>query len=104
MRKKASLLTQTWNTNLEPGATIEGQYIAIEEVEGNYGPTEKYIVKTKPGEYFGVFASASLTRQFKSIPVGSYVWIEYKGEETSKNGRTVKVYDVEYDDEYQDQQ
>ena len=102
MRKKAS--SQTWNTNLEPGATIEGQYVAIEKVEGKFGPTRKYIIKTKSGEYFGVFDSAILNRQFSSIPVGSYVWIEYKGKETSKNGFTVIVYDVEYDDEYQDQQ
>lgn len=101
MRKKATTLTKTWNTNLEAGATLEGLYMAVEIVEGNYGETEKYVIKDPSGDLYGVFASASLSRQFKSIPVGSYVWIEYKGEEVSKNGRTVKIYDVEYDDEYQ---
>ena len=47
----------------------------------------------------GVFSTASLVRQFNNVPEGSYVWITYKGEETSKNGRPVKVYDVDYDDE-----
>lgn len=100
MRKKAIELTTTWNKDLEIGAKLEGVYIKKETFDGNYGTTEKYIID-KDGEKLGVFSSASLARQFKNIPEGSYVWIEYKGEETSKNGRPVKVYVVEYDDEYQ---
>ena len=99
MRKKAIELTKTWNKDLSAGATLEGRYIKKESFEGNYGTTEKYIIETPEGEKMGVFSSASLTRQFKNIPENSYVWITYKGEETSKNGRPVKVYEVEYDDE-----
>ena len=99
MRKKAIELTTTWNKDLKAGATLEGKYIKKETFEGSYGTTEKYIIETKDGEKLGVFSSASLARQFKNIPEGSYVWITYKGEETSKNGRPVKVYDVDYDDE-----
>ena len=101
MRKKAIELTNTWNKDLEIGATLEGVYIKKESFEGKYGTTEKYVIETKDGEKLGVFSSASLARQFNNIPEGSYVWIEYKGEETSKNGRPVKVYAVDYDDEYQ---
>lgn len=100
MRKKAIELTNTWNKDLEKGATLEGTYIKKEIYEGNYGPVTKYIIETTAGEKFGVFSSASLGNQFKNIPEGSYVWIEYKGEELSKNGRPVKVYSVDYDDEY----
>lgn len=99
MRKKAIEITKTWNKDLEPGATIEGKYIKKETYDGNYGRTEKYVIETKEGEKFGVFSSASLANQFKNVPEGSYVWITYKGEETSKNGRPVKVYEVDYDDE-----
>lgn len=99
MRKKSIEFTTTWNKNLSAGAKIEGRYIKKETFEGNYGTTDKYIIETDDGEKLGVFSSASLARQFKNIPEGSYVWIEYKGEETSKNGRPVKVYEVEYDDE-----
>lgn len=67
---------------------------------GKFGDTEKYVIEKEDGEKLGVFSSASLANQFKNIPEGSYVWIEYKGEETSKNGRPVKVYAVDYDDEY----
>lgn len=99
MRKKAIEITKTWNKDLEPGATIEGKYIKKEIYDGNYGRTEKYVIETKEGEKYGVFSSASLANQFKNVPEGSYVWITYKGEETSKNGRPVKVYEVDYDDE-----
>ena len=101
MRKKAIELTTTWNKDLEIGATLEGKYIKKEVFDGKYGSTEKYVIEKEDGEKLGVFSSASLANQFKNIPEGSYVWIEYKGEETSKNGRPVKVYVVEYDDEYQ---
>lgn len=99
MRKKAIEITKTWNKDLESGATIEGKYIKKETYDGNYGRTEKYVIETKEGEKYGVFSSASLANQFKNVPEGSYVWITYKGEETSKNGRLVKVYEVDYDDE-----
>lgn len=100
MRKKAIEITTTWNKDLNIGATLEGVYIKKEMFDGKYGTTEKYVVEKEDGEKVGVFSSASLANQFKNIPEGSYVWIEYKGEETSKNGRPVKVYAVEYDDEY----
>ena len=100
MRKKASELTNTWNKDLEIGAKLEGVYTKKEVFSGKFGDTEKYVIEKDDGEKLGVFSSASLANQFKNIPEGSYVWIEYKGEETSKNGRPVKVYAVEYDDEY----
>ena len=99
MRKSAVTLTKTWNKNLEAGATIEGVYIKKEIFEGKYGESTKYIIKSN-NEDMGVFGSASLDRQFKNIPEGSYVWITYKGEIISKNGRPVKEYVVDYDDEY----
>lgn len=99
MRKKAIELTKTWNKDLVAGATLEGRYIKTETYEGKFGTTEKYVIETEGGEKMGVFSSATLRRQFKNIPEGSYVWIAYKGEEESKNGRPVKIFEVEYDDE-----
>lgn len=98
-RKKAIEITQTWNKDLTPGATIEGRFIKTEKVDTQFGESFKYIIETPDGKKMGVFSSASLARQFNNVPEGSYVWIEYKGEEQSKNGRPVKSYTVEYDDE-----
>lgn len=100
MRKKAVELTKTWNKDLKAGDSIEGLFIKTETYDGNYGVTEKYIIETSDGEKWGVFSSASLANQFKNVPARSYVWITYKGEETTKSGRPVKVYEVEYDDEF----
>jgi len=101
MKKKAIELTTTWNKNLDAGAKIEGVYLKKEIFDGKYGQAEKYVIETADGEKMGVFSSASLANQFKNIPEGSYVWVEYKGEEITKSGRPVKVYEVSYDDEYQ---
>lgn len=100
MRKSAVIMTKTWNKDLTKGDKIEGIYTKKEIFEGKYGETAKYIINVN-GENFGVFSSASLDRQFKNIPEGSYVWIEYNGEVTSKNGRPVKEYIVEYDDDFE---
>ncbi|MBO7731308.1 MAG: hypothetical protein J6S67_02095 [Methanobrevibacter sp.] len=100
MRKKAIEMTETWNKDLEVGATLEGVYVKVEHLNTQFGESEKYIIEKDDGTKIGVFSTASLTRQFNNVPVGSYVWITYKGEETSKNGRPVKVYDVDYDDDY----
>lgn len=99
MRKKAVEQTKTWNKDLAPNATLEGKYVKKEVFTGKFGDTEKYIIETPEGEKMGVYSSFSLFDQFKNVPEGSYVWITYVGEETSKNGRPVKVYDVDYDDE-----
>lgn len=101
MRKKAIELTTTWNKDLTAGAILEGKFLKTEIYDGKYGTTEKYIIERNNGEKVGVFSSASLANQFKNVPEGSYVWIVYEGEETTKSGRPVKVYTVEYDDEYQ---
>ena len=103
MRKSASkpyIETTTWNKNLEAGATLEGVYVSKETFDGKFGISTKYIVENPEGNW-GIFSSASIDRQFKNIPEGSYVWIEYNGEVVSKNGRPVKQYTVDYDDEYQ---
>lgn len=98
MRKKAIESTQIWNKNINVGDKIEGVYEKTEVFTTRYGESIKYVIDVN-GEKYGVYGSASLNRQFKNVPEGSYVWIEYKGEETSKNGQQVKVYVVEYDDE-----
>ena len=104
MRKKAIEITKTWNKDLTSGDKLEGRYIKKEVYESEFLDgklIEKYIIDTPEGEKMGVYGTSSLFNQFQQIPEGSYVWIEYKGEQTSSKGRKVKVYEVDYDDEYQ---
>lgn len=99
-RKHAVESTLTWNKNLKAGDKIEGVFVKEEVSEGQFGMSHKYIIETKDGEKYGVYGTASLDRQFTNVPEGSYVWIEYTGEQTSKAGRPVKIFVVDYDDEY----
>ena len=89
----------TWNKDLKEGATLEGYYTDKTIVSGQYGDNIKYTIETPDGTLYDVFATASLERQFKNVPEGCYVWISYDGEVKSKNGRTVKQFTVDYDDE-----
>lgn len=101
MRKAAIEIGKTWNTkDLPEGSTLEGKYLKKEIYQGDYGEVAKYVIQTKDGEKWQVFSSASLGNQFANIPEGSYVWLTYKGTQQTKNGRPVKVFSVDYDDEY----
>lgn len=105
MLKKANEETtrnRTWNKDLSAGSVLEGVYVESKEVEGQYGKNIKYVIKENgTNELVDVFSSATLKRQFDNIPVESFVRISYKGDETTKNGYKVKIFEVEYDDEYQ---
>lgn len=101
MRKAAIEIAKTWNKNLTAGDTLEGYYIKHETFKGQYGESDKYVILDKSNEKWAVFGSASISRQFENIPEGSYIWITYKGEEQTKSGRPVKVYQIDYDDAIQ---
>lgn len=91
--------TVAWNTkDLAEGSTLEGRYEGKENFEGNFGLTTKYVIAAGDTKY-GVYGTASLNRQFANVPEGSYVWITFNGLTTSKNGRQVKDFLVDFDDE-----
>ena len=88
-----------WNTkDIQAGDTIEGYYLIKENFVSQYGETACYVIESE-GINYGIYSSASLDRQFANVPQGCYVWVKYNGEVKSKNGRTVKDYSVDYDDE-----
>lgn len=105
MRKSADTFDYeqipTWNKELNIGDKLEGKYLRKEVFIGDYGETTKYVIETTDGTKYGVYGSASLNRQFTKVPEGAYVWLEYKGETTSQKGRKVKLFSVDFDDEYQ---
>lgn len=106
MRKSAATTyeqTTTWNSSktLQIGDKLEGKYLRKEEFDYEDTHYIKYVIETDDGTKYGVYGSATINRQFDNIPVNSYVWIEYEGEGVSKKGRTVKLYKIDYDDEYQ---
>lgn len=98
---KSYTQTVTWNTkDLAVGSTLEGDYIDKEVFTNNFGERVKYVIKAADGTEYGVYGSAVLNRLFANIPVSAHVWISYQGEGASKTGRTIKLYDVEFDSDY----
>ena len=94
---------RVWNKELTVGAVLEGVYLKFEEFEGDFGQSIKYTIEASgTKEHVDVYSTASLKRQFAKIPTGSFVRITYKGEQPSRKNPTykVKIFDVEYDDEY----
>ena len=95
---KQYIETTTWNNkDLAVGSTLEGKYVSSETFIGGFGETTKYIIEGTDGVMYGVYKTASIERQFAKIPEGAMVWITYKGEGTTKNGRSVKLFDIEYE-------
>ena len=95
---------EAWGKGLNVGDTIEGVYMACEEFQSKFDPnrtTYRYIIKDTSGVLHGVYSTAVIDRVFKDIPLNSYVWIEYQGEAPTKSGRTVRLFKIDYDDEYQ---
>lgn len=93
--------TTTWNhKDLAVGSTLEGDYVDKETFTNEFGERVKYVIKADDGIDYGVYGSAVLDRQFAKIPVGSRVWVTFDGEGTSKTGRKLKMYSVDYDPDF----
>ena len=98
--KKAINITPIWNNkDLAEGGVIEGVYLTKETMTGKYGVQSKYVIALSDDEKISIVGTASIDAQFANVPVGSMVRVTYKGKTTTKTGNTVKVFDVEYDDE-----
>lgn len=93
--------TVTWNTkDLAAGSTLEGDYVDKEVFTNNFGERTKYVIQAADGTEYGVYGSAVLNRLFNNVPISAHVWVTYEGEGQSKTGRTIKMYNVEFDPEY----
>lgn len=92
---------EIWNNkDITVGASLSGYYVRDQRFKSrNYGEGIIRVIKGESGSYLGVMNTAAIERAFLNIPLGSRVWLTYKGLETSANGRSVKTYDVDYDDE-----
>jgi len=72
------------------GDKHEGVYSGIQVLDPQYKPLFKVGDKlVKP--------TAQIERAFATIPVGSYVWIEFKGKVSIKGGKTMNTFKIEND-------
>lgn len=99
MRRKANEATVAWDFNVTK--TLEGIYLRKEVVDSKFGKeNNKYIIETPDHVIVGLFGSATLDRQFKAVPEGAYVWVTFNGKRDLGGGKSLNLYDVEFDDEF----
>lgn len=81
------------------GDMVRGVFNGINEIRtqdranpGSYKQTPAVVLQTKDGVKLN--AGASLVNQLRNIAPGTAIQITYKGEEKTKSGNNVKVYEV----------
>ena len=72
------------------GDKHEGIYSGTRSLDPQYKPL--FIVGDKL-----VKSTAQIERAFATIPVGSYVWLEFKGKVAIKGGKTINTFKIEND-------
>ena len=88
--------TDTWNFDVN--SQLEGKYISVRE---NVGPNNSrlYYVETTDGEV-AFWGSALLDALMKSVLVGSFIRVLYKGTvKSEKTKRSYKDFEVEVGEE-----
>lgn len=93
---------QTLSNNLNPSWNFEQNKelhgILIEKRE-NVGKNNSklFTIETKKDGKVAVWGSTKLD-DLNQLKIGTEVWIEYLGQEKSKNGRMFKNYKIDFDD------
>lgn len=98
MKKVSDLNAETTFKFEKPGQTFEGYYLGSKKVNTNMGQSTLQIFQTDKGNV-GVWGSADIDRKLSAVPVGSYTEIAYLKKTKLDGGRTMKKFDVGYDDE-----
>lgn len=90
----------TWNKKgeLKEGDNLEGYYVDREDFNTKHGEMTVFIIAKAQNDLIKVVAQTDIKGKFEDIPMGSHVWLTFKGLTETKNG-AMKTYEVEYDDE-----
>lgn len=93
MRDWREIVSDTNDNVWDKLAPIEGRYAKLEQGMGAKANSNLYTIQTDNGP-FKVWGSTVLDDKLTSVPMGSYVKIEYMGKETSKTGTQYHTYRV----------
>lgn len=77
----------------QDGDTIEGTLV---KSQSNVGPNNQWVydIKVTDGTVFSVWGKQVLDGQLSTVPVNSYIKIEFIGKKTSKKGNTFYDFNV----------
>lgn len=90
-RKFKDVEPDVWQPE-KSGDTIEGTLIRVVPAEGEI--STRYYLEKDNLEYVLVWGSTVLDDRMPMAAIGSYVKIEFRGEEKTKKGRKVKLFRV----------
>ena len=80
---------------------FEGYYVkttyGLDSVHGTFDAAT--FVEVDSGDRRSAVLTTDLARGMEQVPPGAHVWITYKGKEKIGGGKSVKRFEVDYDDE-----
>jgi len=90
----------TWNKKgqLKEGDFLEGYFVDKEEFTTKHGDMVVYIIAIEKNSLVKIVGQTDIKNKFDEIPMGSHIWVEFKGLTETKNG-AMKTYEISYDDE-----
>lgn len=80
------------------GREVSGYLLGHKKITTDYGPATVHILQGKDGN-FGIYGSKQLTDNLMQIELGVMVFVKYVDKVKIKGGKTLKKFDVEFDDE-----
>jgi hypothetical protein len=83
----------------KPGQSVEGFYLGNKTIETEFGKSKLHVFKGEDGSNFGVYGSHKLDEKLNSVPLGYMTFITFQGKVKIPGGKTMKKFDVDYDDE-----
>lgn len=80
------------------GREVSGYLLGHKKITTDYGPATVHILQGADGN-FGIYGSKQLTDNLTQIELGTMVFVKYVEKIKLKGGKTLKKFDVEFDDE-----
>ena len=86
---------QSWDT---PGTQVTGRIVRRDYVDLKEGASLKYLLEGENGVRVSFLAPMQVAEALDGVPGGTYVEVEYQGEEKGTNGRKYKNFDIRAED------
>lgn len=80
------------------GQSIEGHFVGSKQIETDFGKSKLHVFKGDEGN-FGVYGSSKLDEKLLTVPTGAMTWVTFQGKVSIPGGKTMKKFDVDFDDE-----
>lgn len=80
------------------GQEAQGFYLGYKTITTDVGDSKLHVFTGESGN-FGIFGCYQLDTKLADVPKGHLTFVEFQGKAKLKGGKTMKNFDVDYDDE-----